>query len=233
MSGAIAALLLLVVALFLSELLQDLPQPVLAAVVLVAISGLFKVSTLRHLRRTNRSEFFIAIAALVGVLTSGLLLGVLIGAAISLGLLIHRAARPHVALLGRIPGTRRFSDLDRHPDNESIPDILIFRPESSLIYFNMDHVHDAILSRVRGEEASPRLVVIDLSAAAFVDMHSAHMLAELASALSAMGSRIQVVEARSSVRDCLRAEGVDEVLGGINRFSSVADAVDAARASTL
>ena len=158
--------------------------------------------------------------------SSGLLRGVLIGAIISLVLLIRRASRPHVALLGRIPGTRRFSDRERHPDNELIPGVLIFRPESGLIYFNMDHVRDTILDRVRAETAPPRLVVLDLSAAPRVDMHSAHMLAELADELTAAGVRLQVVEARSSVRDRLRGGRSGRTLGGINRFTTVADAVD-------
>jgi hypothetical protein len=120
LSGAVAAGVVLLVTVFLSHLLRALPQPVLAAIVLVAVTGLFKVSTLRHLRRTNRTEYIVAVAALVGVLTSGLLRGVLIGAIISLVLLIRRASRPHVAVLGRIPGTRRFSDHERWQDIFSV-----------------------------------------------------------------------------------------------------------------
>jgi len=227
LSGAIAAGITLVVVLFFSRLLRALPQTVLAAVVLVAVAGLFKVSVLKQLWRGNRSEFVVAMAAIVGVLGQGLLRGVMIGAIISLVLLIRRASRPHVALLGRIPGTRRFSDRERNPDNELIPGALIFRPESSLVYFNMDHVRDTILDRVRAEAAPPKLVVLDLSAAPLVDMHSAHMLASLAEELTAAGQRVQAVEARSSVRSRLRAEGADARLGGIDRFTSVADALDA------
>jgi MFS superfamily sulfate permease-like transporter len=222
----LAAGIILVVVLFFSGLLAALPKPVLAAIVLLAVTGLFKISTLRQLRHTNRTEYIVAAAALVGVLSSGLLRGVMIGAVISLVLLIRRASRPHVAFLGRIPGTRRFSDRDRHPDNELIPGALIFRPEASLLYFNMDHVRDTIAERVRIEARPPELVVLDLSAAAYVDMHAAHMLAELTGELTAAGIRFQAVEARSSVRDRLRNEGVEEKLGGINRFTSVADAVD-------
>jgi MFS superfamily sulfate permease-like transporter len=227
LSGALAAGIILVVVLYFSHLLAALPQPVLAAVVLVAVSGLFKVSTLKHLWRGNRAEFVVALAAIVGVLGQGLLRGVMIGAIISLVLLIRRASRPHVAFLGRIAGTRRFSDRERHPDNELIPRVMIFRPESGLLYFNMDHVRDTIVGRTRAEATPPRLVVLDLSAAPYVDMHAAHMLAELARELTASGIRVQVVEARSSVRERLRNEGVDVTLGGINRFSSVADVVDA------
>jgi high affinity sulfate transporter 1 len=229
LSGAFAAAIILVVVLFFSHLLAALPQPVLAAIVLVAVTGLFKLSTLRQLRHANRTEYVVAVSALAGVLSSGLLRGVMIGAIISLVLLIRRASRPHVALLGRIPGSRRFSDSERHPDNEGIPGVLVFRPEASLLYFNMDHVRDTVLDRVRAESPPPKLVVLDLSATPYVDMHAAHMLAELAGELTAAGTRAQVVEARAGVRDRLRAEGVDESLGGIDRFTTVADAVDDAQ----
>jgi high affinity sulfate transporter 1 len=227
LSGAIAAGIMLVVVLFFSHLLHALPQPVLAAVVLVAVAGLFKVSALKQLWRSDRPELIVAMAATVGVLGQGLLRGVMIGAIISLVLLIRRASRPHVAILGRIPGTRRFSDRERSPENEMIPGVLIFRPESGLVYFNMDHVHDTILDRVHAEAVSPKLVVLDLSAAPHVDMHSAHMLASLADELTAAGGRFHAVEARSSVRQRLCDEGVDARLGGIDRFTSVADALEA------
>src|SRR6266852_4491425 len=164
LSTALAAVFILVVVLFFSHLLSALPQPVLAAVVLVAVAGLLNLSTLNELWRNDRSEFVVAMAAFAGVLTFGLLRGVMLGALISLVQLVRVSSHPHVALLGRIPGTRRFSDRDRHEDNELISNVMIFRPESALIYFNVDNVCDAILSRVRVEATRPRLVVLDLSA---------------------------------------------------------------------
>src|SRR5438309_4290381 len=144
LSGFIASLLMLLIVLFVSGALRYLPQPVLAAIVLMAVAGLFNVTALRHLWRADRSEFVAAMAALLGVLGSGLLRGVLIGAIISLVQLLRRASRPHVALLGRLPGTRRFSDLARHPDNEPVPGALLVRVESSLLYFNAEHVRDTV-----------------------------------------------------------------------------------------
>jgi sulfate permease, SulP family len=226
LSTALAAVFILMVVLFFSHLLSALPQPVLAAVVLVAIAGLLNLSTLKALWLDDRSEFVVAMAAFAGVLTFGLLRGVMLGALISLVQLVRLSSRPHVALLGRIPGTRRFSDRDRHEGNELIPNVMIFRPESALVYFNVDNVCDAILSRVRVEAPSPKLVVVDLSAAPIVDMQSAHTLASMADELGAIGIRFQAVEPRSSVRDRLRHEGVDGKLGGVNRFTSVADVID-------
>jgi high affinity sulfate transporter 1 len=230
LSGAIAAGIILVVVLFLSHLLRSLPQPVLAAVVLVAVAGLFKVSTLKELWRSDRPEFVVALVALVGVLTSGLLRGVLIGSVISMVQLIRRASRPHVAVLGRIPGTRRFSDRERHPGNESISGMLIFRPESGLVYFNVDQVRDTVLDRVHAQTPPPKVVVMDLSAAPHVDLQSAQTLAGLADELTAAGIGLQIVETRSAVRERLRGEGLDMKLGAVTRFTSVADAVDAFQA---
>jgi high affinity sulfate transporter 1 len=226
LSTALAAVFILVVVLFFSRLLSALPQPVLAAVVLVAIAGLLNLSALKGLWLDDRSEFVVAMAAFAGVLTFGLLRGVMLGALISLVQLARISSRPHVALLGRIPGTRRFSDRDRHEDNELIPNVMIFRPESALIYFNVDNVCEAILSRVHVEPAPPKLVVVDLSAAPMVDMQSAHTLAAMADELTAMSIHFHAVEPRSSVRDRLRREGVDSKLGGVNRFTTVADVID-------
>ncbi|MFG0283612.1 MAG: SulP family inorganic anion transporter [Phycisphaerales bacterium JB039] len=224
-SGLAAALVVLLVVLFLSGLLRDLPQPVLAAIVLMAVMGLVNVRALLHLWRTDRTELLIAAAALGGVLASGLLRGVLIGAVISLVLLIRRASRPNVAFLGRIPGARRYSDMERHPDNQRVPGMVIFRSEGSLVYFNAEHVRDRVMAEVRA--TAPRTVVCDLSASPHLDLGGAEMLSGLAAELEAMGIRLLIVEARSRVRDRLRAEGLEDRIGRIDRFTSVADAVDA------
>ena len=224
LSGLFASLIILLVSLFLSSTLRDLPQPVLAAIVLVAVAGLFNVSELRHLWHADRAEFIVAGAALLGVLGSGLLRGVLIGALISLIQLLRRASRPHVAMLGRIPGTNRFSDFERHPENQSVAGVMIFRIESGLFYFNVEYVRETILARTRGDE-NLKLVVLDLSNAPHVDLQSAATLNSLEDELAASGMSLQVVETRSSVRDRLRAAGLDEKLGGINRLRTVAQAV--------
>jgi len=226
LSGLVAAGIILLVSVFLSGSLRNLPQPVLAAIVLVAVAGLFKISELRHLWRVDRAEFVVAAAALMGVLGSGLLRGVLIGAAISLVQLLRRASQPHVAFLGRIPGTQRFSDLERHSDNEVVPGIVIFRVEASLVYFNADYIRGALLDRVRAEPKPPKLVLLDLSASPNTDLQAAAAIGGLADELAADGIMMQVVDARASVRDRLRAEGLEEKVGGIDRLHTVAQVVE-------
>src|SRR5262249_10811176 len=119
-----------------------------------------------------------------------------------------------------------FSDLARHPDNQAIPRILIFRVEASLAYFNIEHVREAVLNKVGSEPMRPRIALFDLSTSPHVDLQAAHTLAGLAHELETIGIRMEVVEARASVRDRLRAEGLDEKLGGIDRFRTVAQVVE-------
>jgi MFS superfamily sulfate permease-like transporter len=226
LSGLIAAGIILLVTLFLSGLLHDLPQPALAAIVLFAVAGLFKLKSLIRLWTYYRPEFVVAMAAVVGVLGSGLLRGVLIGAVISIIQLLRRASHPHVAFLGRIPGTRRYSDLARHEDNEPVPGVLICRPESALLYFNVDHVRDTVFAAVQKAPAPVKLMLLDLSAAPHVDLQAAQTLASLHTDLKSAGSEFQIVEARASVRDTLRLEGLEEKTGRINRFTTVSEAVD-------
>jgi len=226
LSGFIAALLMLLIVLFVSGALRYLPQPVLAAIVLMAVTSLFRVAALRHFWRADRTEFVVAIAALLGVLGSGLLRGVLIGAIISVVQLLRRASRPHVAFLGRIPGTRRFSDMARHSDNEPVPGALLVRIESSLLYFNAEHVRDTVAARLRAEPTPPKIVILDLSASPHMDIQACGVVMNIADDVKAAGARLLIVEARSSVRDRLRAEGIEEHVSQVNRFTSVADAVE-------
>jgi MFS superfamily sulfate permease-like transporter len=206
--------------LFFTEFLRNLPMVVLAAIVLVAVKGLIDIAALRHLWRVSRFEFAIAMVALGGVLVLGILQGVLLAMVVSLLMLLATAARPHVAFLGRIPGTRRYSDLDRHPDNELTPGVLVFRAEASLLYFNVDHVRNRVWTKV-GDAPSLRLVVCDLSNSPHIDVAAASMLAALHRQLALRGIQFRIVEAHARVRDLLRAEGMEEQIGYFGRHMSV------------
>lgn len=227
LSGLIAAGILLIVALFFTGILSNLPQPVLAAIVLMAVASLVKVKTLQRLWRVHRGEFLVAMTAFAGVLWTGLLKGVLLGAAISIVLLIRRVSKPHVAFLGRIPGTRRYSDILRHSDNEPIPGVIAFRVESSIVYFNAEHALDSVLAKVdENANGSVRLVICDLSTSPMVDMAGARMFLALQAELQRRGLAFRIVEARSKVRDMLRVEGLEDKLGHIDRLTMLADAID-------
>jgi MFS superfamily sulfate permease-like transporter len=210
--------------LFFTNLLHNLPNVVLAAIVLVAVKGLFDVAALRHLWRVSRFEFAISMVALAGVLLLGILKGVLLAVVVSLLVLLATAARPHVAFLGRIPGTRRYSDLERHADNEDTPGVLVFRVEASYLYFNVDHVRNRVWEKISAAELL-QLVVCDLSNSPFVDVAGAAMLTALHKELAARGIQLRIVEAHGQSRDLLRAEGLEEQVGYFGRHLSVDQAV--------
>jgi MFS superfamily sulfate permease-like transporter len=226
LSGLIAAGIILVVALFFTELLHNLPQPVLAAIVLMAVVSLVKVKALVRMWKLHRGEFLVAVTALLGVLGAGLLKGVLVGAVISIVLLIRRASTPHVAFLGRIPGVQRYSDRERHTGNEPTPGILAFRVESGIVYFNAEHVFDTVLAKLDASEDPVRFVICDLSTSPFVDVAGAHMFLSLHTELTKRGIGLRLVEPRSKVRDMLRVEGVEEKIGRVDRFTSLAHAIE-------
>lgn len=211
--------------LFLTEMLQYLPTVILAAIVLVAIRSLFDLKEMKHLYRINKPEFYVAMIALVGVLIWGILTGVLLAAIFTLLLLLKATSKPNVAFLGRIPGTKRYSDLERHPDNESIESVLIVRVESSILYFNVENIKEQIWSKIEKETNPLKTVIMDLNSSPYVDMAGARFLKQLFIDLKAKKIALKIAEARAEVRDTLRSENLEDLLGEISRFNSVDDLV--------
>ncbi|TMJ79317.1 MAG: SulP family inorganic anion transporter [Alphaproteobacteria bacterium] len=210
--------------LFLTGLLANLPKAVLAAIVLTAIYGLIDFPAMLRMWRISRMDFYAAAIALAAVLVLGILQGILLAALASVLMLLARASTPHVAFLGRIPGTNSYSDLARHPENEPLPHALAFRPEASLLYVNADAVLQSVSNRLAAEAAHDiRLVVCDLSASPHIDLAGARMLHQLQLDLAARGIILRVVGARGRVRDLLRAEGVGEKLGRLDRRVTLDD----------
>lgn len=212
-----ASLTLALCLLFLTGLLQNLPKAVLAAIVLTAVAGLIDLPALWRMSRISRLDFGAALVALVAVLLLGILNGVLTAALASAVMLLIRASRPRVAFLGRIPGSREYSDLERHPENEQLPGVLVFRPEANIIYVNADSILEAVRERVSAQAAGLRLVLCDLSASPFIDLAGSAMLHRLADELAAANIAFRIVDVRSQVRELLRADGLAAKVGGIER----------------
>lgn len=223
MALVVASLTLGLCLILLTGLLENLPKAVLAAVVLTAVAGLIDVRALRRLWGLSRIDFYAAVIALAAVLLLGILDGILVAALASILMLLARVSRPHVAFLGRVPGTDNFSDTARHPENEPLPGVIAFRPEASLIYVNAEAVLEAVLERLPAAASSEiRLVVCDLSASPYVDLAGSRALHALHRELGARGIELRVVGARGRVRDLLRADGLTEKVAGIERVTTLA-----------
>jgi SulP family sulfate permease len=224
LSGLVAALITLLVAAFFTGLLRNLPQPVLAAIILVAVTGLVQIETLRHIWHFSRAEFAVAMAALLGVLGSGLLNGVLIGVAISIVLLLGRASRPRVTELGRVPGTTYFADLTRHPENERVDDVLVVRSEGALVYFSIDHVREHLSALMSARPAPPRLVVFFMGNVPHVDLAGVEFLLDVAATCRKSGIAFCLAEVHGHIREALRRFG-DEHAAGMAEAHQTVDAV--------
>ena len=232
LSLIVASATLALCLLFLTGLLANLPKAALAAIVLTAVAGLIDIAAMARLWRVSRFDFIAATCALGGVLLLGILQGVLLAALASVLMTIAQGTRPHVAILGRIPGTQVFGDLERHPDNEPVPGVLMVRPEAVLVYTGVDHVLEAVLAAVAAApDGSLRHLVCDLSATPTMDLAGADMLRKLHETLAAQGIRLWLVGAHARVRDLLRRAGVAEMVGGVERESSVVSAVAAIEAA--
>jgi high affinity sulfate transporter 1 len=220
-SGLVAAVFTLIVVLFASRLLRNLPQPVLAAIVLAAVMGLVDLRALQHIWRFSRAEFFVAIAALFGVLGSGPVNGVLLGAAMSIVLLVRQAARPRVIELARFPGTTHFADRVRHSESESVPGVLVVRCESALLYFNVEFVRERVLELLSARPDPIRLIVFFLGAVPRIDLAGAELVADLHKTMRGRGMEFRLADARGEVRDALRRIGFERDYGTLESGQTV------------
>jgi len=226
LSLIICSISLGLILLFLAGFLKNLPEVILAAIVIHAVSGLIKVKELKRIYTLDKVEFSIAMTAVAGVLVFGILKGVIIAVFLSLILLIRRISRPNVPILGRIGNSLLYSDITRHTDNIIIDGVTIQRVESSILYFNAQDIVDKIYRNLEFSESAPRLMILDLSAVPFVDVSGASMLLKLFQQLQERGIAIKLVGALSNVRELFRKVGVENLTGRISRSASIHEAVE-------
>lgn len=224
-SLVLASIFISICLLFLTGLLKNLPYVILASIVLVAIKGLVDIKELKRLFKVNRFDFIIAITALICVIVFGILEGVLFAALFSLILIIRNVSSPHVAFLGRVPGANRYTDIKRHPDNELLPGLLLYRVESELVYFNVANVYRVLWEKIMLSDESLRVVIFDLSTSAKIDSSGARLIKRLYFNLKAKGIEFKVAEAHSGVRDILRREDIERLLGHVSRHDTLHEVV--------
>lgn len=211
--------------LFLSSLLKNLPTVILAAIVFAAVIKLINIQEFRRMWKVNKFDFLIALLAALCVIAFGILQGVIIGALASLLLIIKFVSSPHIAFLGRIPGTERFTDLKRHPDNIVLPGILLFRVEAPIVYFNVNFIYSHVWPVISKDLSTLKIVIFDLSTSAYIDSSGARLIKKFYTNLESKGIIFKVAEAHSEVRDILRFEDVEHLLGHVSRRDSVNDVI--------
>jgi high affinity sulfate transporter 1 len=225
MSGIIAAAVTVLVALFFTPLFYALPEAALGAIVIVAVTGMVKEAKIRHLYRVRRSDFVLAIVALLAVLTFETLEALLIAVIVSLFALVLRASQPRLAVLGRIPDRLQLSDIRRHPENKTIPGLLIVRPENGLFFANAAGIREAIIAEMTSSEAPVKAVLLDLGATTDLDVPSADTLAELSEELHSHTVRLMLMHVIMPVRQMLESAGAMEKIRAQDVFIGPAEAI--------
>jgi SulP family sulfate permease len=225
LSGLFAACFVLLVAVFLTGLISDLPQAVLAAIVFASVAELFSYKAFKRLWQFDKGEFAIAMVVLAGVMGSGILRGVLAGVVISVIILLRRSSRPHTTELGRVPGSDYFADRVRHPENLAVPGVFVFRADTELVYFNVQHVYERFLEMLGQRTDQIRLAIYFLGTCPMVDLAGADMLTRLFETMKSRGIVFRLAEAHGDVRDALRRAGFQTVYGHVDANQTVAEVI--------
>jgi sulfate permease, SulP family len=211
----------------LAPVFSELPKAVLGAVIIDAVVfGMIDVAELRRLYRVTRFDFWVAVAAIVGVLSVGVLAGVVIGVALSLTWLVYVTTRPPMPLLGRQAGTQVFRDLDENPGDETFPGIAVLRLDGGLFFATAEALEDRIRELARDGDRG-RALVLDLEGVNFVDSQGAAKIAEIHRLTEADGVTLRLARVKPQVRTVLEADGIIDRIGAGQIHGNVHRAVEA------
>ncbi len=220
-TGALVVLTLL----FLAPLFSQLPQAVLAAIIIEAVvMGMMDVPAMRRLFRVKRFDFWIATAALLGVLSAGVLAGVIIGIALSIGWLVYVSATPAMPVLVRRRGTQVFQPAGDSTDGEAYPGLLVLGFDAGLFFIDASAFEDRV--RELAHEADPKLqvVVLDFEGVNYIDSQGSEKIGEILELTRARSIELRLARVKPAVMDVLRRDGVVDRIGDSNIHGNVFEA---------
>ena len=222
--GAVAVALLVVLA---PDLLKDLPNSALAAVVIAAAIGLFEFADLRRIFRIQRWEFWLSIVCFVGVAVFGAIPGIGLAIVIAVMEFLWDGWRPHYAVLGRVDGIRGYHDIKRYPDARLVPGLLLFRWDAPLFFANAELFHQRLMDAVAASPQPVRQIIVAAEPVTSIDVTSADMLTELVRALHASNIELRFAELKDPVKDKLKRFELFERFGAEHFYPTVGAAIDA------
>ena len=220
-TGALVVLTML----FLAPLFSQLPTAVLAAIIIEAVvMGMMDVAAMRRLFRVKRPDFWIATVALLGVLSVGVLAGVIIGIALSIGWLVYVSAIPSIPMLVRQPATQAFRHPDNCPEGETYPGLLVLRFDAGLFFIDAIALEDRVRELTEEPDATLRVVVLELGGVNYVDSQGSETLGEVFEMLRSRDIELRLARVKPAVMDVLRRDGVAERIGESNIHGNVFEA---------
>jgi high affinity sulfate transporter 1 len=227
LTGVVGAVVVALLLMFAPNLLKNLPDSALAAVVIAAAIGLFEVRDLRRIFRIQQWEFWLSIVCFAGVAVFGVIPGIGIAIAIAVIEFLWDGWRPHFAVLGRADGVRGYHDIKRYPAARRIPGLVLFRWDAPLFFANAELFHQRILDAINESPTPVRRIIVTAEPVTSIDVTSADMLADLERALTNSGIELRFAEMKDPVKDKLKRFGLFDRFGAAHFYPTIGSAVDA------
>jgi high affinity sulfate transporter 1 len=225
LTGVVAAASVLAMLLFAPGLVRNLPQPALAAIVIVAAISLFDGPALRHLWTVRRSEFVLAAICILGVALVGVLEGIVIAVGVAIFQIFAAAWRPHSAVLGKPEGVSGYHDLKRYPDGKLTEGLLMVRWDAPLMFANANLFRNFVRLHVSSTEPTPFWVLVAAEPITDVDTTAADMLVDLDEELNAAGIHLILAELKDPVRDKIERYGLYDTIDRKHFYPTIEVAV--------
>jgi high affinity sulfate transporter 1 len=226
MTGLVGALAIALLLLFFPNLVRNLPDSALAAVVISAAIGLIEAAGVRKLYRMRKTEFALSIACFLGVAVLGVIQGIFIAVGLALFDFIRRAWRPYVAVLGRVDGLKGYHDVTRYPHARRVPGLVLFRWDAPLFFANAEEFAARVRQVIASSPTPVRWVIVAAEPVTDLDTTAADVLWELEGELAAEGVDLRFAEMKDPVKDRLKRYGLFERFGDDHFYATVGEAVN-------
>lgn len=213
LSSMISAALVLITLAFFTQLFYYLPLPVLAAVILVAVSNLFNIKEPVELWKLDKSDFSMWSATFIITIIFGIELGILAGMGLSLLMVIYKASRPHMAQLGKVPGTAVYRNIRRFDDLETREGLVIVRLDGPIYFANVDYIKEKLDKWMHQREGKAQSLIFNMESVISLDSTGAHALTEWIRGWREQGIDLYITGAKGPVRDALNRWGLIESVG--------------------
>ena len=228
LASIISAGLIIITLLFLTPLFYNLPNTILASVIMVAVFGLIDYKEAIYLWKSNRTDFFLLVATFLATLTIGIEKGIGLGVLLSLAIVVYKTTKPHVAVLANIHGTHFYRNIERFGEDVILKeDILIVRFDAQLYFANTTFFKDTLEELALNKGEKLKVIIIDCESMNNLDSSGVHALIETIDLYSSKGIEITFSGVKGPVRDVMEKGGVISKLGIDNFYMSIQDAVDA------
>ena len=225
-TGVVGAAAVAALVVFAPELMKNLPNAALAAVVISSALGLFEFADLGRIFRIQRWEFWLSVVCTAGVAAFGAIPGIGLAIVIAVVEFLWDGWRPHSAVLGRVAGIRGYHDLKRYPDARLVPGLVLFRWDAPLFFANAELFQDRVLEAVAGSPTPVRRIIVAAEPVTSVDVTSADMLSELDQTLERSQIELCFAEMKDPVKDKLKRFELHDRLGAANFYPTIGAAVD-------